>query len=129
MLAITDLQSVGGYGGEVMAARSSIGRLSASQERPDMISRFDDSLFAGHLGVSRTRVYWPGLHHNIRSYLASCTACLARKSPCPLMAPMGHVDVGHRWDRVAMDLLQGAAISHKLSHISCSLMLYRHLLG
>ena len=81
------------------------------QERQDMISRFHDSLFAGHLGVSWTvyclqnRVYWPGLRHDVRSYLASCTVCLACKSPCPRRAPMGHVDVGYRWDRVAMDLL------------------------
>ena len=51
----------------------------------DMIHRFHDLLFAGHLGVSRTvfrfqsRVYWPGLHQDVRSYLASCTICLARK--------------------------------------------------
>ena len=76
-----------------------------------MIRRFHDSLFAGHLGVSRTiyrlrdRVYWPGLHNDVRSYIASCTVCLARKSPCRRRAPMGHVDVGYRWDRVAMDLL------------------------
>ena len=69
-----------------------------------MIRRFHDSLFAGHLGVSRTvyrlqnRVYWPGLRDDVRSYLASCTVC-------PRRAPMGYVDVGHRWDRVAMDLL------------------------
>ena len=53
----------------------------------DMIRRFHDSLFAGHLGVSRTvfrlqsRVYWPGLRQDVRTYLASCTICLARKSP------------------------------------------------
>ena len=68
----------------------------------DMIRRFHDSLFAGHLGVSRTvfrlqsRVYWPGLRQDVRTYLASCTICLARKSPCPWRAPMGHVAVGHR---------------------------------
>ena len=86
-------------------------RAPPGRERQQMISRFHDSLFAGHLGVSRTvyrlqdRVYWPGLRHNVRSYISSCTVCLARKSPCPRRAPMGHVDVGHRWDRVAMDLL------------------------
>ena len=59
------------------------------REHQDMIRRFHDSLFAGHLGVSRTvyrlqnRVYWPGLHQDVHSYLASCTVCLARKSPCP----------------------------------------------
>ena len=48
-------------------------------ERRDMIRRFHDSLFAGHLGVSRTvfrlqsRVYWPGLRQDVRTYLASCT--------------------------------------------------------
>ena len=76
-----------------------------------MIRRFHDSLFAGHLGVSRTvfhlqsHVYWLGLHQDVWTYLASCTVCLARKSPCPWMAPMGHVAVGHRWYRVAMYLL------------------------
>ena len=82
-----------------------------SREHHDVIHRFHDSLFAGHLGVSRTvyrlqnRVYWPGLRHDVRSFLASCTVCLSRKSPCPRRASMGLVDVEHRWDRVAMDLL------------------------
>ena len=81
------------------------------RERRDLIRRFHDSLFAGHLGVTRTvfrlqnRVYWPGIRRNVRTYIAFCTICLARKSPCPRRAPMGHVEVGHRWDRVAMDLL------------------------
>ena len=84
-----------------------------------MIRRFHDSLFARHLGVSRTvyrlqnRVYWPGLRHDVRVYLASCTVCLAHKSPCPRRAPMGHVDVGHRWDRVAMDLLDMSVTTAK----------------
>ena len=89
------------------------------EERRDMISRFHDSLFAGHLGVSRTvfhlqsRVYWPGLRQDVRTYLASCAVCLARKSPCPRRAPMGHVAVGRRWDRVAMDLLDLSVTSAK----------------
>ena len=89
------------------------------RERQDMIRRFHDSLFFGHLGVSRTvyrlqnRVYWPGLRHDVRSYLASCPVCLARKSPCPRRAPMGHVNVGHRWDRVAMDLLDMSVTTAK----------------
>ena len=79
-------------------------------ERRAMIRRFHDSLFAGHLGISRTvfrlqtRVYWPGLRNDVRTYVASCTVCIARKSPCPRRAPMGHVAVGRRWERVAMDL-------------------------
>ena len=75
-----------------------------SREHQEMIRRFHDFLFTRHLGVSRTvyhlqnRVYWPGLRHDVRSYLASCTVCLVYKSPCPRRAPMEHVDVGHRWD-------------------------------
>ena len=88
-------------------------------ERQDMIRRFHDSLFAGHLGVSRTvfrlqsRVYWPGLRQDARTYRASCTICLARKSPRPWRAPIRHVVVGHRWDRVAMDLLDLSVTSAK----------------
>ena len=60
------------------------------KERRAMICRFHDSLFAGHLGISRTvfrlqtRVYWPGLRNDVRTYIASCTrpVCIARKSPC-----------------------------------------------
>ena len=81
------------------------------RERQELICQFHDSLFAGHLGITRTifrlldRVYWPGLRRDVKTYIASCTICLARKSPCPRRAPMGHVEVGHRWERVAMDLL------------------------
>ena len=88
-------------------------------ERQSMIRRFHDSLFAGHLGVSRpvfrlqSRVYWPGLRQDVRTYVASCTVCLARKSPCPWRAPMGHVAVGRRWERVAMDLLDLSITSTK----------------
>ena len=65
------------------------------RERQDMIRRFHDSLFAGHLGVSRKvyrlldRVYRPGLRRDVCSYLTSCAVCLARKSPYPRRAPMG----------------------------------------
>ena len=80
-------------------------------KRREFIREFHDSLFAGHMGVTRTvyrlldRVYWPGLRGDVQTYIKSCTVCIARKSPCPRKIPMGHVEVGHRWDRVAMDLL------------------------
>ena len=84
------------------------------RERWDLIRRFHDSLFAGHLGVTCTvfrlqnRVYWPGIRGDVRTYIASCTICLAWKSPCPRRAPMGH-----RWDRVAMDLLDMSVTTTK----------------
>ena len=81
------------------------------KKRQDLIKQFHDSLFAGHLGITRTvfrlldRVYWPGLRRDVQTYIKWCTICIVRKSPCPRRAPMGHVEVGHRWERVAMDLL------------------------
>ena len=42
---------------------------------------------------------------DVQIYIKSCTICIARKSPCPRRVPMGHVEVGQRWERVAMDLL------------------------
>ena len=58
-------------------------------KRREFIREFHDSLFAGHMGVTRTvyrlldRVYWPGLRGDVRTYIKSCTVCIARKSPCP----------------------------------------------
>ena len=81
------------------------------KKRQDFIKQFHDSLFAGHLGITRTvfrlqhRVYWPGLRGDVQTYIQLSTTCIARKSPCPRKVPMGHVKVGHRWERVAMDLL------------------------
>ena len=54
-----------------------------------------------------------GLRHDVRSYPASCTVCLVCKSACPQRAPIGHVDVGHRWNRVAMDLLDMSVTTAK----------------
>ena len=81
------------------------------RKRQDLIRQFHDSLFTGHLGITQTflrlldRVYWPGLRRDVQTNIKSCTICIARKSPCPRRAPIGHVEVGHRWKRVAMDLL------------------------
>ena len=57
------------------------------------------------LNLAGLLAYWPGLRGDVQTYIKSCTVCIARKSPCPRKIPMGHVEVGHRWDRVAMDLL------------------------
>ena len=81
------------------------------KKRQEFIRQFHDSLFAGHLGITQTvfrlqhRVYWPGLRGDVQAYIQSCTTCIASKSPCPRKVPMGHVNVGHRWERVAMDSL------------------------
>ena len=53
------------------------------RERQELIRQFHDSLFAGHLGITRTifhlldRVYWPGLRRDVKTYITSCMICLA----------------------------------------------------
>ena len=89
------------------------------------IHRYHDSIFAGHLGVFRTvcrlldRVYWPGLREYVHSDLASCLVCLARKYLCPHCAPMGHVSVGHRWDRVDMSVTTDKGNGYVLVIVDC----------
>ena len=67
-----------------------------------MIRRFHDSLFDGHLGISRTvfrlqtRVYWPGLRQDVRTYVASCT--VGTHGPCgggPTLGESSYGLVGH----------------------------------
>ena len=63
-----------------------------------------------HLRLGRTVLGCPqnsvcGVSSLWRSYLDSCSVCLAHKSLCSRRALMGHVSVGHRWDPVAMDIL------------------------
>ena len=73
-------------------------------ECQDMIRRFHDSLFAGHVGVSRTVfrlqscVYWPGLRQGC-ARMCELTwhpvLSVWRENPlCPRRAPMDHVAVG-----------------------------------
>ena len=118
MLAVAVQQFGDRYGWSVVAPPGPSGDdFAAGGASPGTSGTY--SIFTGHLGVSRTvyrlldRVYWPGLRQEVRSYLASCSVCLARKSPCPRRAPMGHVSVGHRWDLVAMDILDMSVTTPK----------------
>ena len=85
-------------------------------ERWVFIQRYHDAVFAGHLGVSQTvcrlldRVYWPGLHEDVLSYLASCSVSM---SPPGVHGPLS---VGHQWDRVAMDMLDMSVTMERGNH-------------
>ena len=63
------------------------------RERRELIRRYHDDIRTIYRLLDR--VYWPGLLSGLSG----------QKSPCPCRAPMGHVEVGHWWDQVAMDLL------------------------
>ena len=69
------------------------------------------SLFGGHLGRNRTlarlahRFYWSGMSDDVKEWLTQCVACVKRKSPVGRHHPLGNIPTGHRWDRIAMDIL------------------------
>ena len=69
------------------------------------------SLFGGHLGRNRTlarlahRFYWSGMSDDVKEWLGQCTVCKKRKSPAGRHHPLGNIPTSHRWDRIAMDIL------------------------
>ena len=69
------------------------------------------SLYGGHLGWTRTlarladRFYWSGMSDDVKDWLGQCVACIKRKSPVGHHHPLGNIPTGHRWDRIAMDIL------------------------
>ena len=69
------------------------------------------SLFGGHLGRNRTlarlahRFYWSGMADDVKEWLGQCVVCVKRKSPVGRHRPLGNIPTGHRWDRIAMDIL------------------------
>ena len=42
---------------------------------------------------------------DVKDWLSQCIACIKRKSPVGRHHPLGHIPTGHRWDRIAMDIL------------------------
>ena len=69
------------------------------------------SLFGGHLGRNRTLArlshcfYWSGMFDDVKEWLGQCVVCVKRKSPTRRHHPFGNIPTGHRWDRIAMDIL------------------------
>ena len=69
------------------------------------------TLIGGHLGRNRTlarlsqRFYWSGMADDVGDWLRNCTTCMKRKSPAGRHLPLGNIPTGHRWDRIAMDIL------------------------
>ena len=69
------------------------------------------SLIGGHVGRNRTlarlshRFYWSGMADDVGDWLRNCTTCMKNKSPAGRHHPLGNIPTGHRWDRIAMDIL------------------------
>ena len=79
--------------------------------RKQLFLSYHASLFGGHLGRNRTlarlahRFYWSGMSDDVKEWLGQCTVCIKRKSPAVSHHPLGNIPTGHRWDRMAMDIL------------------------
>ena len=81
----------------------------AGRER--LFLSYHASLYGGHLGRTRIlarladRFYWSGMSDDVKDWLSQCVACIKRKSPEGRHHPLGNIPTGHRWDRIAMDIL------------------------
>ena len=79
--------------------------------RLQLFLAYHGSLFGGHLGRNRTlahlshRFYWSGMADDVNDWLRQCTTCMKRKSPTGRHHPLGNIPTGHRWDRIAMDII------------------------
>ena len=79
--------------------------------RQELFLAYHASLFGGHLGRTRMlarlshRFYWSGMSDDVGDWLRQCTICMKRKSPTGRHHPLGNIPTGHRWDRIAMDIL------------------------
>ena len=91
-------------------------------ERRGFIQRYHDYkysldiwVFPGQcIGCWTGSIFPVSMRRFSRIWLAvRSTLYLTRKSPCPRRAPMGHVAVGHCWDRVAMDILDMSVTTSK----------------
>ena len=79
--------------------------------RESLFQAYHASLFGGHLGRNRTlarlsyRFYWSGMSDDVKDWLRQCTTCIKRKSAIGRHHPLSNIPTGHRWDRIAMDIL------------------------
>ena len=79
--------------------------------REQLFLAYHASLIGGHLGWNRTlsrlsqRFYWSGMADDVGDWLRNCTTCMKRKSPAGRHHLLGNIPTGHRWDRIAMDIL------------------------
>ena len=42
---------------------------------------------------------------DVKEWLGQCVACVKRKSPVGRHHPLGNISTGHRWDRIAIDIM------------------------
>ena len=63
----------------------------------------------GSLARLAHRFYWFWMSDDVKEWLGQCVVCVKRKSPVGLHHPLGNIPIGHRWDRIALDILDMCA--------------------
>lgn len=85
-----------------------------------LMSLHDD---LGHLGIERTadllrsRFFWPKMLNYVEQYVKNCGKCLARKSPCPKVAPLHQITSTGPMDLVCIDFLSVEPDSKGMSNV------------
>ena len=89
-------------------------------ERRTVLKYTHDIKPSGHLGIKKTlsrirlRYYWPGMHNDVRTYVAGCDKCRRRKGPIPSKhAPMQVLRSGFPMERIAVDIAGPFPVSTK----------------
>ena len=91
---------------------SAVSQLQLLVPRPGrerLFLAYHASLIGGHLGWNHTlarlsqRFYWSGMA--VGDWLRNCTTCMKRKSPAGRHHLLDNIPTGHRWDWIAMDIL------------------------
>jgi RNase H-like domain found in reverse transcriptase/Integrase zinc binding domain/Chromo (CHRromatin Organisation MOdifier) domain len=95
--------------------RSSVVVPNVGSLRRDVISKFHDPPYRGHLGVNKTSrlladyYWWPGWKGDVAEYVKGCIVCQRNKpvqqKPSGLLYPLKIPD--KNWSSVSMDLIVG----------------------
>lgn len=108
--------------GKLIVKDSLLHRLSKRPSGEEVIqlvlpSEFHDAVLRslhddlGHLGIERTidlvrnRFFWPKMSADVEEYIKNCGKCIARKSPCPRVAPLNQIVSRGPMDLVCIDFL------------------------
>ena len=92
--------------------------------KKEILLRFHDSPFAGHLGVKKTlariqrRFKWPKMAKEIKEYVSKCELCAKRKAVGSSKAPLNPIPPPtHVWQIMAMDLMGPLTPSGPDNHV------------
>ena len=74
--------------------------------RQELLLAYHASLFGTRTLARLSHCFnWSGMSDDVGDWLRQCTICMKRKSPTGRHHPLGNIPTSHRWDRIAIDIL------------------------